>query len=193
MCRVRPLRCCNHLHRSAFMHRSAQGSAHALGHPSGKKSTKRIAQPAPLSKRIHGTIPRHTCKHVLHAWFFALGATNQRRFKRVAFYRHRPCRVLRPFDSDRCAREPFKPSERRSRMRRGSLPRGSAHRLYRSRLPNDFSNLRHHRFRSGSMGNGGERRTPKPKNACGSRVCTPVRCVRSSPGRVNRSKHARSS
>lgn len=32
---------------------------------------------------------------------------------------------------------------------------------------------------------------PKPKNACGSRVCTPVRCVRSSPGRVNRSKHAR--
>lgn len=76
-------------------------------------------------------------------------------------------------------------------MRRGSLPRGSAHRLYRSRLPNGFSNLRHHRFRSGSMGNGGERRTPEPKNVCGSRVCTPVRCVRSSPGRVNRSKHAR--
>ena len=76
-------------------------------------------------------------------------------------------------------------------MRRGSLPRGSAHRLYRSRLPNDLSKLRHHRFRSGSMGNGGERRTPKPKNACGSRVCTPVRCVRSSPGRVNRSKYAR--
>lgn len=123
--------------------------------------------------------------------FFALGATNQRRFKRVAFYRHRPCRILRPFDSDRCAREPFKPSERRSRMRRGSLPRGSAHRLYRSRLPNGFSKLGHHRFRSGSMGNGGERRTPKPKNACGSRVCTPVRCVRSSPGRINRSKHAR--
>ena len=98
------------------------------------------------------------------------------------------CVLLIP---DRCAREPFKPSERRSRMRRGSLPRGSAHRLYRSRLPNDFSNLRHHRFRSGSMGNGGERRTSKPKNACGSRVCTPVRCVRSSPGRINRSKHAR--
>lgn len=75
-------------------------------------------------------------------------------------------------------------------MRRGSLPRGSAHRLYRSRLPNDFRKLRHHRFRSGSMGNGGERRTPNPKNACGSRVCTPVRCVRSSPGRINRSKHA---
>lgn len=26
-------------------------------------------------------------------------------------------------------------------MRRGSLPRGSAHRLYRSRLPNDFATL----------------------------------------------------
>lgn len=77
-------------------------------------------------------------------------------------------------------------------MRRGSLPRGSAHRLYRSRLPNGFSKLGHHRFRSGSMGNGGERRTPKPKNACGSRVCAPVRCVRSSPGRVNRSKHCSS-
>lgn len=116
---------------------------------------------------------------------------NQRRFKRVALYRHRPCRVPRPFDSDRRAREPSKPSERRSRMRRGSLPRGSAHRLYRSRLPNGFDKLGHHHFRSGSMGNGGERRTPKPKNACGSRVCTPMRCVRSSSGRVNRSKHAR--
>lgn len=51
-------------------------------------------------------------------------------------------------------------------MRRGSLPRGSAHRLYRSRLPNGFDKLGHHHFRSGSMGNGGERRTPKPKNAC---------------------------